>query len=164
MVGRRDVRVQEEGKPLGDVFVQMLGKPNVVFVSRRRLRQGTQPLRVIQIMLPTSIIVGILLVELITQLQASSEKVDYLLRKISGRARLLLHQPLRPPQCMVDALLMDHVLLEAVVSGIAIVSHASRPVDANHLFQGIGTAVRTDDIESRSVVSDLGVDPGGLAA
>src|SRR5580658_1983084 len=62
---------------------------------------------------------------------------------------------------MVDALLMDGVL-ETIIRGATIVSHAARPVDADDFFQNIGTALRVDDVTSGPIVTDPTVEPGGV--
>ena len=62
---------------------------------------------------------------------------------------------------MVDTLLMDRVL-EAIVSRVAIMCHAARPIQADDILQHIGTASRVDGEERRSAVTDPTVEPDGV--
>ena len=62
---------------------------------------------------------------------------------------------------MVDALLMGCVL-ETLVGRKTIVSHAAGPVDADDFFENSGTALRVDGVEGCSIVTDPGVEPGGV--
>ena len=103
----------------------------------------------------------LLLGEAIARLQRVGQQTDHLLGEDLGRPSLLLREAARTPQRMVDALLMGYVL-ETFVGGVTIMSHAARPVDADDIFQGIGTALRVDGEERCSIITDPTVEPDGV--
>lgn len=163
MIRGGDGRVHEEEKPRSGMVVEVLGETVVGFILPRPFRQVAQTLNKILVSLAASIGVGVFFVEAIAQAQRFGEQANHLLRKDFGRADLLVYEPARTPQRMVDALLMDGVL-ETFVGRITIVSHAARPVDADDFFQNIGTALRVDGVEGCSIITDPPVEPGGSAS
>ena len=64
---------------------------------------------------------------------------------------------------MIDALLM-HGVLEAIIGGVAVVRHRTRPVQTNGLLQHLGDALASDHIQRGAVVADADVQPGRLPA
>lgn len=142
------------------MIAQVLGEPSVLLVDTRPVRQVSQPLDIILVSTATTILVGVLFIEAITQSQCVHQQVDHLLRKDFAWAGLLFHEFACTPQRMIDALLMGHVL-ETLVGRKTIVSHAARPVDADDFFQDTGTALRVDGVERGSIITDPAVEPGG---
>src|ERR1700756_3870456 len=85
------------------------------------------------------------------------EQVDDLAWEGPGTSDLAFFQAMRAPQRVTHAQLLQRVL-ETVVGGGAVAEQGAGVVDANDFLQGVGTAVRVDDITS-GLVTDPGVEP-----
>lgn len=139
----------------------MFGEAFVVRVVPWRCRQDTQSIDVLFVDAFAQLHVGV--VEPTALLHGLREQVDHLLWEAGGRSGVFIQESASTPQRMIEALLMAS-LLETLIGGESIVRHAPRPVDADDFFQDVGTALRVDGVECGSIITDPGVEPGGVSS
>jgi hypothetical protein len=165
MIRRRNRRIDQEQEPFRSMLVEVLGEAVVGLVGSRSLRQIAQPVDELLVrdganVLGRSLVGERVVGEPVATVKSLGEQIDHRLRKTPIGSRLRFQKRLRTPQRMVDALLMGCVL-EAIVGRVAVMSHAAGPVDADDVFEDVGTSLRVDAIQGGPVVADPGVEPDG---
>jgi hypothetical protein len=151
-------RVQQELEPLLAMMIEMLGKRLVEFVAARLLGHVEQRRHAMFMGLEQIVLIEVASKIFVARVERGPKKVNDLLGESFGRSGLLFHQGPRAAGRMIGALLMSRVE-KSIIRGAAIVRHRAGPVPTDDFGQGIGAALRVDDVARGAIVADPTVEP-----